>query len=851
MFQDISLEYQEVSTSWLTDECSLFGGDLLRWSSQSPPPLTLPDGLMTPSRFAVHFIGSPWSLFQRFFHIPALSLHADTSMSLLHVPHSLQSSLSDLVYSMSSHSNRSTTMGNQDPILEKICLTYLPVDEVHNFQFLQGLSGVSSIDQLVAMTFGMIANGILATEELDQFLDMMKNCAPKTLLRQLLNSETSTARAASERLLQSVVRRGDEEALSFLLGNGIRTERLSGIEGGVLLERAIYHGQTEMAKRIALAGANPNCGNGMSTPLLWAIDVEDLDFVKILLEAGANVNVSYEDSPDTPLSDAVYKNYVSCVSILLESGAKVDMSTSTEDEGWFDFYWEGPRLPVLDYAYLMGYTTIYRLLLERSSIAKSSMTISGIVSAARAGPSQLDAYLDQKSNDDDTKRTTLLENALVSAIRHDTGDMAIDVLLDFNVHPDTPTLERLDQLPLCQAIPNIDLVGRLIDAGADLQRPEVMLSAASEQRNFDCLSYLITSGLNLQALGSIGLGKAIWSNNMDIMKLLLQSGAPATGYDYDGSRLVAVAVRMQNRQALQLLIQHGADVNDVGRNGRRPIHSAAEKADLEMAKVLVEKGAFLDHSGLRGNRFGTVLETWAIFTKELRISDVFTYLLENGAPVNAPEVMRGALRSNSLLTILILKSAEDDVIRQVLEKGARVNERRLAYISEARTPVQAAAEMGRLGLVKELCEKGADINAAPGFKLGRTALQAACNAERANMDLVVYLLDKGADINANAGCDGGLTAIQGAAIRGNIKLITLLMDRGADLNADPAIKNGRTALDGAAEHGRLDMVHLLLSAGARCEREGMSGYDSAIKLAKKEGHWEVADLLARAAGTNE
>lgn len=848
MFQDVSLEYLVASTSWLTDDCSLFGGDLLRWSSQSPPPLTLSDGLMTPSRFAVHFVGSPWSLFQSFLHIPALSTHVDT---LLHVPHGLQSSLSNLICSMSSHSNSSTTVGNLDSILEQMCLTYLPMDEVHNLQLLQGLSGISFINQLVATTFGMIANGILTTEELDQFLDMMKNCAPKALLRQLLNSETSTARAASERLLESVVRRGDEEALSFLLGNGICKERLSGTEGGVLLGRAVYHGQTEMAKRIALAGANPNCGDGMSTPLLWAIDVEDLDFVKILLNAGADVDRSYGDSLETPLSAAVYKNYVSCAHMLLENRATVDTCTLTDDEGWNDFYWSGPRLSVVDYAYLMGDTTMYRLLLERSSIAKSSMTISGIVSAARAGPSKLEAYLEQRANDNDTERTTLLENALVSAIRHDTEDMAIDVLLNFNVHPDTPTLERFDQLPLCQAIPNIDLVGRLIDAGADLERPVVILSAASHNKNFDCLSYLISSGLNLQVLGSIGLGQAIWNENMDIMKLLLQSGAPTTGYDYDGWCLVAVAVRMQNREALQLLIQHGADINDIGRDGRRPIHLAAEKADLEMARVLVEKGAFLDHSGLRGDRCGTVLETWARSRKELRISDVFTYLLENGAPVNAPEVMRGALRSNSLLTILILKSAEDDLIRQVLEKGARVNESRLAHIPEARTPVQAAAEMGRLDLVREFCERGADINAAPGFKLGRTALQAACNAERANMDLVVYLLDKGADINAKAGCDGGLTAIQGAAIQGNIKLITMLMDRGADLNADPAIKNGRTALDGAAEHGRLDMVHLLLSAGARCKGEEMSGYDSAIDLAKKEGHWEVANLLARAAGSNE
>jgi hypothetical protein len=54
------------------------------------------------------------------------------------------------------------------------------------------------------------------------------------------------------------------------------------------------------------------------------------------------------------------------------------------------------------------------------------------------------------------------------------------------------------------------------------------------------------------------------------MKLLLQSGAPATGYDRDGSCLAAVAAIKQNQLSLQLLIQHGVDVNDVGRDGWAP-----------------------------------------------------------------------------------------------------------------------------------------------------------------------------------------------------------------------------------------------------------------------------------------
>ena len=748
------------------------------------------------------------------------------------------------------HSNGRTPARNLKSSFQQTLSIYFPVDETQNLQLiLPAFSENFSIGQLVAVSFGLIANGVLAGGELGQFLGIMKNYAPKALLRRLLSTETSTAHAVSEMLLKNVVERGDEEALDFLLDIGIRKERLSGTEGGVLLRSAIYYDHTAMAKRIVLAGANPNGEDwNKVTPLLWAVTEEDLEFVEILLEAGAEVDRPGGNYPDTPLSVAVENNIVPCVSMLLDSGATVDTATISGGKGWHGPYWGGPRIPVLDYAYLMGYTTTYRLLLARSSTANSRLTLSGIVGAARIGRNQLEAYLQQRANGDCGKPTMLLESALNCAILQNTRDMAIDVLLDFGVHPDTPiaALDRYDQLPLCHAIPDIDLVGRLIDAGADINKPAVILSAMRQEENLDCLSFLIVSGLNLQVLGPIGLAEAIWQDRMNIMKLLLHSGAPATGHDLHGQCLVYAAAFKRNRQALRLLLQHGADVNGVGRNGSRPIHAAAFIADLEIAKVLVENGALLDHSGLRGNRYGTVLEEWASFNGELRTSDVFTYLLENGAPVNAPDVIRGPLQKNPLLTILILKSAEDDLVRLVLNKGARVNETRLPHIPAARTPVQAAAEMGRLDLVRKLYENGADLNAPAGLEFGRTALQAACNAERANMELIVYLLDNGADINAKPGYDGGLTAIQGAAIQGNIKLVALLMDRGADMNADPAIKNGRTALDGAADHGRLDMVHLLLGAGARCERGGLSGYDSAIELAKQEGHWAVADLLAMA-----
>ncbi|PVH72585.1 ankyrin, partial [Cadophora sp. DSE1049] len=109
--------------------------------------------------------------------------------------------------------------------------------------------------------------------------------------------------------------------------------------------------------------------------------------------------------------------------------------------------------------------------------------------------------------------------------------------------------------------------------------------------------------------------------------------------------------------------------------------------------------------------------------------------------------------------------------------------------------------------------------------------------------LMALLVENGADINAPPAKYGGVTALQGAAIAGNIKIVMLLIEMGALVNAPPSEREGRMALDGAAEHGRLDTVQLLLTSGAECMEPGISGWDSAIRLAEGNGHFVIADIL--------
>ena len=112
-------------------------------------------------------------------------------------------------------------------------------------------------------------------------------------------------------------------------------------------------------------------------------------------------------------------------------------------------------------------------------------------------------------------------------------------------------------------------------------------------------------------------------------------------------------------------------------------------------------------------------------------------------------------------------------------------------------------------------EAGSDVNQSGQGEGARTPIQAA----------------------AEVGIIGSLTALQGAAIQGHMDIVLLL------LNADPAKEQGRMALDGAAEHGQLEMVQQLLNSNAESEEYGGAGYDRAMELAKENGHFAVVELL--------
>lgn len=258
-----------------------------------------------------------------------------------------------------------------------------------------------------------------------------------------------------------------------------------------------------------------------------------------------------------------------------------------------------------------------------------------------------------------------------------------------------------------------------------------------------------------------------------------------------------------------------------------------------MVEFHLKKKADVNAPPATSNGF-TALEGILISTATAAVKEeLFQLLLDSGANgiLSNERLCSGSIRT-------IVEKGLTKLLEIALKAGAIVNS--MSRGKGGRTPLQLAAELGQLEVVKALVRHGAKINAAPAYQYGRTALQAAAARSSPKMELLNYLVDNGAEVNAPAGICGGITALQGAAIGGNIPIVQYLLGKGAQVNAKPAMKEGRTAIEGAAEHGRLDTVQLLLNYGATGGVGVKVGFKEAIKLAEDNQHTEIVEILRSA-----
>jgi ankyrin repeat protein len=347
------------------------------------------------------------------------------------------------------------------------------------------------------------------------------------------------------------------------------------------------------------------------------------------------------------------------------------------------------------------------------------------------------------------------------------------------------------------------------------------------------------------------------TNNVIFFENFLESTSPKR--DLPWNSCLASAIRMGQVEMVNLLLQYGANPLD------REVLKAAIPDRTDMLLFLFGQ----DRKQRRVRKCIGAHILKFVMAERPGNAEVLDTLLENGLvnlivaeEPNRDRVNIGTKRAyEDMLTPLglaivglpgfcgtnlgavkrLLRGGSDpDGIARIKVIGARVGQ----------TALMLALETGREDLVRLLVvEYKADVNKKTHLFIKQTPLQHA--AELGNLDMVRLLLELGADVNGEPAIRSGGTALQFAAISGNCNVAAELLEQGAPLHALPSKVNGRWPLEGAAEHGRLDMGHFLWRA-KEFSLDGIGFQERhclrAMDFARSNGHLGCRDLVAELSG---
>lgn len=511
-------------------------------------------------------------------------------------------------------------------------------------------------------------------------------------------------------------KRGDNAAIERQLRRGIAVDAADR-EGRTPLMFAIEGRRASLAtlQLLVARGADVNAVSSQfhRTPLTLAVESGRPDYVRFLLDSGANLH-HVNDWGYTALALATLDDpgHLEVLEMLLQAGASPEVS-SCRDEGL-----------LLD-ALQNGNFAAARMLLKYGA-SRQSVEHSPLSLAVALGTVD-DVVAELRRLGHDANRECARPGPWLKAVF--SGDIAKAELLK----------QRGANLDECYSCDETSL----------------MIAASRNQSSF--VRWLLDQGADLQAQNSLGqtaLMLAVVAGAADSVRVLLQAGAPLR--NPNGEHVIA---RARDIEVVRVLVAAGADIDAVGDwdagipDGEWPLNTAADMGDLGFARQLLELGA----DPCRECTGRTALLTAAAHDQ----LEIVQLLIDHGADVNAEDCDGWTPLSEavSLECVELLLAAGADIHAQDLagtevigqHRDPEIIERLRAAGGSLESPAGSlsslmitAAQEGNAELIDYLLQQGVDANVPT--ELNLTPLMAA--AERGHIAAVRRLLAAGVDVHA-------------------------------------------------------------------------------------------------------
>jgi uncharacterized protein len=285
-----------------------------------------------------------------------------------------------------------------------------------------------------------------------------------------------------------------------------------------------------------------------------------------------------------------------------------------------------------------------------------------------------------------------------------------------------------------------------------------------------------------QVDGMTALHWAVYQNDTEVAKLLVDAGANVKAENRYGVTPLSLACQNGNTVLVELLLDAGADPNTTLPGGETVLMTAARTGRTGPVKALLSRGAKANWKELHGQ---TAL-MWAAAEGH---SAVVELLIGAGADFRTPLVDSGFTP-----LFFAVREGRSGVVRTLLKAGVDVNETIEPLKMSPKgprkrmSPLLLAVENGHFELAAELLEAGADPNDQ---RSGFTALHAITWVRKPNH---------------GDGEDGDPAPI-GSGKLSSLAFVRKLVEHGADVNA--RLKTGKS---GRGELNRIGATPFLLAA---------------------------------------
>jgi len=442
---------------------------------------------------------------------------------------------------------------------------------------------------------GVLSLGLYAATLGDARLADAVERQDKPLIRTLLSqkADPNAAQPDGTTALHWAARVGDSETVQLLLRAGSKAKTANRF-GATPLSLAVLNGNGVVVDEILKAGENPNAviSEEGDTALMAAARTGKVDAVKALLDRGANVNGT-NPRGQTPLMWAAAEKNAAVVKYLIERGADANAKTlPLPPPKPLDLIFSAPT-PA-------GGLSALHFAARQNDMASVGALLDGKADINTTSADGSTALLVAVMNEHNSLAKFLLEHGANPNLVDNKGRgplyAAVDMRnLEWSTRPAPSEKDKLDDLEIIKA---------LVDRGANVNDRLTKKLPLRGQPSFD--------GRWANQTGATAFWRAAQSDDVTVMKLLLDHGADATlaSADHTTPLMVAAGVGWSDGQshgalseapdAIQICLDHGADMNAQNDEGNTALHGASFRGAGNVVELLAAKGARLDIKNKEG-----------------------------------------------------------------------------------------------------------------------------------------------------------------------------------------------------------------------------------------------------------